>query len=174
MATKSRNNRFIYNGIAVILVASTAFTGCDKLKGEKPKAPAVTAKKSEGTPVEIGYGIEKDKWQAVKIGITDKKMNRDIIFTIDIGSTLQIPDSGLAIKVNYFFPDFQMKGAKAVSASNKPKNPAVSLLITDKDVKDPTSGESLKLTGYLFSKFPNNALSHPRYNFVLVDYIPVK
>ena len=57
MTTKLGKRLFIYTGIAVLLAAVTALTGCDKMKGEKPKTPATTNKKSEGTPVEVGYGV---------------------------------------------------------------------------------------------------------------------
>ncbi|HEY6837142.1 MAG TPA: DUF2155 domain-containing protein [Geobacteraceae bacterium] len=171
-----RNNRTAAI-LAVLLTFSLALTlgGCGRKKEEKPaaKPPAPTSQSEEqATKVEVVRGPEKGKWKAVKIGITDREKSRDIIFTVDIGSTLRIPDSGLAIKVDYFLPHFKMNGKKVMSESNKLKNPAAFLEITDDDRKDPATGKSLELKGYLFARYPNPALNHPRYSFVLVDYVP--
>lgn len=164
--------------IAVLLATSLLImvAGCGK-KEEKaapaPKpAPPQSQQESQGTKVEVVQGAEKGKWKAVKIGVTDREKNRDIIFTVDIGSTIKIPDSGLSIKVDYFLPHFKMNGKKVLSETNKLKNPAAFLTITDEDRKDPTTGKRLELKGYLFARYPNPALNHPRYSFVLVDFIP--
>ncbi len=158
---------------AVVMTTLTLVIGCGK-KSEKPaKQPEPPAKSSSvGTPLEVVKGVEQGKWKAVKIGITDRQQSRDLICTVDIGSSVTIPDSGLVIKVHHFLPNFQMQGRKVLSVSNQLKNPAAFVTITDSDRKDGASGTPLELKGYLFARYPNTALNHPRYNFVLLDYVP--
>jgi predicted small lipoprotein YifL len=159
----------------LVLMAFTLITGCGKKK-EKPQAapstPPAHANGNTGTPLEVVKGVEQGKWKAVKIGITDRQMNRDLICTVDVGSSVTIPETGLVIRVHNFLPHFQMQGRKVLSMSNKLKNPAAFITITDNDRKNDASGKPLELQGYLFSRYPNTALNHPRYNFVLLDFIP--
>jgi hypothetical protein len=168
--------RMLAGGVILVLSVATIIAGCSKKEEKKPSAPAAPQahKSTESTPLEVVQGVEKGKWKAVKIGITDKEKQRDLISIIDIGSTVEIPDSGLSIKVHYFLPDFQMSGKKVMSKSNKPNNPATFLTITDIGRKDPKTEEALTMKGYLFSRFPNTAFSHPRYNFVLMDFVPAQ
>lgn len=167
------NRCTFFTGMSLVLLLAVALlAGCQKKEANKKEPAARPAGQQQGLPVQIQHGAEEGKWKAVKLGITDKKLNRDFITPIDIGSTLTVPDTGLAIKVEYFFPDFIMKGGKVTSKSNNLKNPAVSVVITDNDTKDPATGKSLVLTGYLFTRIHNDALNHSRYNFVLVDGIP--
>ena len=157
---------------ALVAVAFSLATGCGK-KEEKPSVPPAPEKKAgNGTPLEFVKGPEQGKWKSVKIGITDKQMSRDLICTVDIGSSVAIPESGLVIAVHQFLPHFQMRGKQVLSLSNKPKNPAAFVTITDNDRKNGTNGTPLELNGYLFARYPNTALNHPRYNFVLLDFIP--
>lgn len=165
------------SALRAALVAATfsLVTGCSK-KDEKQPVPQPTPEKKSGsnggTPLEVVNGVEQGKWKAVKIGITDRQMSRDLICTIDIGSSVAIPDSGLVVKVHHFLPHFQMQGRKVLSKSNNLKNPAAFITITDNGRKDEASGKPLELKGYLFAHYPNAALNHPRYNFVLLDFIP--
>jgi hypothetical protein len=165
------HKRVIFRTVCIAALV-LAVTGC-KRKEEKlptPPAPAAPAA-TQAVPMEIMEGTEKGKWKAVKIGISDKQKNRDIVATIDIGSTIAIPDTGLTITAHYFFPFFQMKGKKVMSKSNDPVNPAVFLTVTDSEMKDPNKGDAKKMSGYLFARYPASPFNHPRYRFVLMDYI---
>jgi hypothetical protein len=155
-----------------IVAIVCAVSGCKRKEEKLPAQPSPAAPtENQAVPMEVTEGEEKGKWKAVKIGISDKLKNRDIVATIDIGSTVPIPDTGLTITAHYFFPYFQMKGKKVMSKSNNPENPAVFLTITDSDVKDPKKGDTLKMGGYLFARYAANPFNHPRYKFVLMDYI---
>jgi hypothetical protein len=170
-----KKTRLLFGLTFIAIIIFGLLAGCGKKEGQKGKQSGVSHRQGaeEGKPLEVELGPSQGKWKTVKLGITDKKLNRDLIVPIDIGTTVSIPETGLSIKLNYFLPDFMVKGAKATTVSNELKNPAVSLSITDKDTKDPSTGNVLTLNGLLFSRFHNDAMNHPRYNFVLVEFIPV-
>ena len=166
------HKRVIFRTVCIAALV-LAVAGCkrkeEKLPAQQPSPAGPTA--TQAVPMEISEGAEKGKWKAVKIGISDKVKNRDIVATIDIGSTITIPDTGLTITAHYFFPFFQMKGKKVMSKSNDPVNPAVFLTVTDSEMKAPNKGDAMKMSGYLFARYPASPFNHPRYRFVLMDYV---
>jgi hypothetical protein len=106
------------------------------------------------------------RWQAVKIAILDKDNNKEEIYTIAIGMELEVPSSGLALKVETFLPAFIMDGIILTSVSNETRNPAVQVEISE--------GGKKVFRGWLFSLYPGtHAFQHPRYSFTLVDFLPV-
>lgn len=150
---------------AALVVAVSA--GCSRKEEHAPKTPAQesTPAKKE-TTVSIPASV-KGKWQAVKISVTDKRNNKESVYTINIGATFSIPGSDLSIKVENFLPHFVMEGTTLTSQSNSPKNPAAQIRIYE-------NGKEV-FKGWLFTLYPStHAFQNPTYGFALVDYIPAK
>jgi uncharacterized protein DUF2155 len=153
--------------LAVALASVAVLAGCSGKEEQKPaeKAPAGQVVKKE-TVVSVPPGVKK-KWKAVKIGVTDKEKNREAVIPIDIGSSFEVPDTGLIIKVENFLPHFVMEGTTLTSQSTEAKNPAAQVRVTE-------NGKEI-FKGWLFTLYPNtHAFQHPRYSFALVDYVPNK
>jgi len=153
--------------LALALISMTAVVGCSKKEETKPVQPEPSGQvvKKE-TTVAVPASV-KGKWKAVKIGVTDKSANKEMVYTVEIGSRFKVPNSDLSIKVENFLPHFVMDGTTLTSQSNEPKNPAVQIRVYEE------SKEIFK--GWLFTLYPTtHAFQHPRYGFSLVDYIPAK
>lgn len=151
---------------AALILAVSA--GCSKKEEQAPpKHPVQESKPAKKeTTVSIPASV-KGKWQAVKISVTDKRNNKEAVYTINIGSTFSIPGSDFSIKVENFLPHFMMEGTTLTSQSNSPKNPAAQIRIYDK-------GKEV-FKGWLFTLYPStHAFQNPVYGFALVDYIPTK
>jgi hypothetical protein len=146
---------------------AVALTGCSKQEEKKSAAPSepsgqVISKKE--TTVSVPDMV-KGKWKAVKIGITNKKTNKESDYQIDIGSTFNIPNSNLSITVESFLPHFTMEGTTLTSQTNEPKNPAAQVRIME-------GGKEI-FKGWLFTLYPTtHAFQHPVYGFSLVDFVP--
>ena len=150
--------------VFVVLLAVVTVAGCSK-KEEKSETMAPAGQVAKKEAVVVVPESVKGKWKAVKIAVTDKTSNKENVFTVNIGGTLNIPDSGLSILVENFLPHFMMEGTTLTSQSNEPKNPAAQVRIMEggKDV----------FKGWLFTLYPTtHAFQHPKYGFTLVDFIP--
>ncbi|HEY5974521.1 MAG TPA: DUF2155 domain-containing protein [Geobacteraceae bacterium] len=150
------------------LASAALLAGCSGKEENKPAEKAPDAKQviKKETVVSVPPAVKK-KWKAVKIGVTDKEKNREAVIPIDIGTSFEVPDTGLTIKVENFLPQFVMEGATITSQSTEAKNPAAQVRVTE-------NGKEI-FKGWLFTLYPNtHAFQHPRYSFALVDYIPNK
>ncbi len=154
--------------VACAAVGAVAFAGCGKQQEPAPQkrpAPEAGAPKKE-TTVSVPASV-KGKWQAVKIGVTDKRANKEAVYTVNIGSTFNIPGSNLSIKVETFLPHFIMEGTTLTSQTNSPKNPAAQIRVFE-------NGKEI-FKGWLFTLYPStHAFQHPIYGFSLVDYVPAQ
>ena len=104
-------------------------------------------------------------WKAVRIAVLDKETRQETVYTVDIGYEFAVGDGSLRVKVKNFLPAFVMDGTVMTSESNATKNPAAQVVISE-DGKPAFSG-------WLFSLYPSaHAFQHPRYNFLLVDFVP--
>ena len=144
-----------------------ALSGCNKKEEQKAGASTATSSsqvvKKETTVVVPDF--VKGKWKAVRIAVTEKKSNKEIVYTVPIGSSLAIPNTTLTIKVESFLPHFTMEGTTLTSLTNEPKNPAALVQITE-------GGRDI-FKGWLFSLYPTtHAFQHPVYGFALVDFVP--
>jgi hypothetical protein len=143
-----------------------ALTACSKKEEKKtvqPKTSEQAVSKKETTV--LVPDIVKGKWRAVKIGVINKKTNKEIDYQIDIGSAFTIPNSNLVIKVESFLPHFTMEGTMLTSQTNDPKNPAAQVRISE-------GGKEI-FKGWLFTLYPTtHAFQHPTYGFSLVDFVP--
>jgi len=150
-----------------LFCGAIALAGCSK-KEEKNTA-VVTATPSgqvakKETSVKVPESV-KGKWKAVKIGVTDKRTNKESVYAVAIGSEFTVPNSKLTIKIESFLPHFTMEGTTLTSLTNEPKNPAAQVRITE------NGSEVFK--GWLFSLYPTtHAFQHSVYGFTLVDFIP--
>ena len=150
--------------IATVMLVAVA--GCSK-KEEKKAGEAVSpsGQVTKKEAVVVVPDRVKGKWKAVKIAITDKAVNKETVYTVDIGSSFPIPNSNLSIKVENFLPHFMMEGTTLTSQSNEPKNPAAQVKIME--------GGNEIFKGWLFTLYPTtHAFQHPKYGFTLVDFVP--
>jgi hypothetical protein len=150
-----------------VICGAIALAGCSKKEEKNAGVPTATpsgqmAKKE--TSVHVPESV-KGKWKAVKIGVIDKRTNKESVYDVAIGSEFKVPNSNLTIKIESFLPHFTMEGTTLTSLTNEPKNPAAQIRITE-------NGKEV-FKGWLFSLYPTtHAFQHTVYGFSLVDFIP--
>ncbi len=104
-------------------------------------------------------------WQSVKVAVRDQQTGIEDIYSVDIGGSFLLPEEKLRVTVEIFLPAFVMDGKQITSASNRTTNPAVWIVIHEK--------EKEIYNGWLFGLYPDtHAYQHPRYNFSLLGYKP--
>ena len=155
---------YTLRSLVFVSLALLVMAGCSKKeKGGESVAPqGQTVKKK--TVVVVPDKV-KGKWKAVKIAVTDKRVNKDTVYDIPINKEFSIPNSNLSIRVENFLPHFLMDGTTLTSQSNEPKNPAAQVLIME--------GGKEVFKGWLFMLYPTtHAFQHPRYGFTVVGFVP--
>ncbi len=144
--------------LSVFLAGGLIFwlAGCKK-KEEPP--PTHNSTLQMGMPPEMP-GLQKKEravivpkevastWTAAKLVITDKITQASQEYTISIGSSVAVPNTKrkMTVKVLAFLPDFTMNDSTITSASNKSKNPAVQVLVSEDGKKE--------WRGWLFAVHP--------------------
>jgi hypothetical protein len=149
-----------------VFCGAIALVGCSKKEEKKgvPKATPSGQTVKKETSVKVPDSV-KGKWKAVKIGVTDKRNNKETVYSVVIGSEFSVPNSKITIKVESFLPHFTMEGTTLTSLTNDPKNPAAQIRIKE------NGSEVFK--GWLFSLYPTtHVFQHSIYGFTLVDFIP--
>ena len=130
--------------LAALLVGSLIFTaaGCKK-KEEKPQLPPGHPSTEGGMPqtgmpdmpkVDRKVVVPKEiaaKWKAVKLTVEDKTKKATKEYTVNVGSSLEVPGTKVKLTVLSFLPDFRMGEKDITSASDKPNNPAAQVLIQE-------------------------------------------
>jgi hypothetical protein len=135
--------------IAAVLVTGllVSFAGCKK-KEEKPQLPPGHPSAEGGMPpsgmppagmpdmpkVERKVDVPKEvavKWKAVKLTVEDKGSKSKKEYTINVGSSLEVPGTKIKLTIVAFLPDFRMGEKDITSASDKPNNPAAQVLIQE-------------------------------------------
>ncbi|MEK6742109.1 MAG: DUF2155 domain-containing protein [Nitrospirota bacterium] len=130
--------------VAAVLVAGllVSFAGCKK-KEEKPQLPPGHPSTEGGMPpagmpdmpkVDRKVVVPKEiaaKWKAVKLAVEDKTKKATKEYTINVGSSLDVPGTKVKLTVLSFLPDFRMGDKDITSASDKPNNPAAQILIQE-------------------------------------------
>jgi len=149
-----------------VLLLPVLFVGCGGKEEQKAgEAAPVSGHMAKKEAVVVVPDSVKGKWKAVKIAVTNKETSKETVYTVAIGSTLSIPNTGLSLKVENFLPHFMMEGTTLTSQSNEPKNPAAQIRIME-------GGKEI-FKGWLFSLYPTtHAFQHPKYGFTLVDFLP--
>ena len=154
--------------IFMVLVLATTM-GCQQKAQEIPldmpeemteevPMPAVPSKIM--VPEEIAA-----KWKAVVLEVTDKDTNERTEYTMNIGETAPLGDTGFTVFVEAFLPSFQMAGEVFTSSSPDLNNPAAKIRMTD------GSGAEL-YNRWLFALYPaTHPFDHPRYAVILKDYV---
>jgi len=159
--------RCLLKALAMGLIVTAAMFGCSKKEEQKPveaASPHGEGAKKKETVVAVPDKV-KGKWKAVKIAVTDKGTNKEMVYTVAIGSEFTVPNTNMTIKVENFLPHFVMEGTTLTSQSNEPKNPAAQVRINE-------GGKEI-FKGWLFSLYPTtHAMQHPKYGFTLVDFVP--
>ncbi len=148
------------------LFVSLVATGCTK-KEEKaePAKPSEGAVVKKETVVKVPEKI-KGKWRAVTLAVKDAKSGKVQTYSVEIGSSLDIPGSDFSIKVINFFPHFVMEGINLTSKSNETKNPAVEIRIF-------RGGNDIH-HGWVFANYPNtNMPKEFAYDLALTGATPV-
>ncbi|MFB3819181.1 MAG: hypothetical protein ACE147_16080 [Candidatus Methylomirabilales bacterium] len=108
----------------------------------------------------------KGKWQAVRLQVEQKDgKGRPAIYTVKLGGSLDIPETGLRLQVAEFLPALQVKDNEVTSSSNDPSNPAALIKVTE--------GEREAFRGWLFSKFPEmQPFEHSKVKITLLEGVP--
>lgn len=154
--------------LLLVLVLAVAW-GCQKKAEEIPlDAPEETTGDIPMPTVPSKIMVPDDiaaKWKAVVLEVTDKDTSERTDYTMNIGETAPLGNTGLSVFVEAFLPSFQMAGDVFTSSSPDLNNPAAKVQITD------STGAEL-YNRWLFSLYPaTHPFDHPRYAVVLKDYV---
>jgi len=168
---KEKYGRFAMVALVALLVLGlSACGGSEEEPAPPPGHPAATGAEKGVIPptgpsvVEVPDAI-KGKWKAVVLTVEDRSLGTNNDYTVNLGDTLDIPDSDLSVKVKEFFPAFMMNGSTITSASNNPENPAAKV-----EVKE---GGAVIFDSWLFAKFPTtHPFPHQRFGIILKEGIP--
>ena len=156
--------------LATIMVLAT-LGGCQK-KGEEvplgsPQNMEETAVPALPNRIEIPDDVA-GQYKAVVIEVTDKDTSSKNDFTVNIGETASLGNSGLSILVEAFLPAFQMMGDVYTTSSAEPVNPAAKVKIRDEN-------GSLLFDRWLFAMYPStHPFDHDRYAVTLTGYVENK
>jgi hypothetical protein len=121
--------------------------------------------KIEGGGVTVVPDVVKGKWKAVVLVVEDKTKKQNKEYTVELGKTLQIPDSNLVVEVLEFLPDMKIENSTFTSVSNEPSNPAVHVIVREE-------GKEV-FKGWLFSLFPTiHPFQHAQIGVTLKEGVP--
>ncbi len=154
--------RVVMGFLCVALVAA----GCAKKEEKKaePAKPSEGAVTKKETVVKVPEQI-KGKWKAVTIALKDMGKGKMQTYTVDIGSSLDVPGTDFSIKVVNFFPHFVMEGINLTSKSNETRNPAM-------EIRMSRAGKEI-YHGWVFANYPNSNIPKEfTYDVSLVGAIP--
>ena len=99
-------------------------------------------------------------WGAVRLIVQDRQRQSSQEYVVKLGGALEIPGSGLTVKVGEFFPDLMISGPVFTSASNEPKNPAIHVTVSEQ-------GREV-FNGWLSALFPTiHPFKHERFAILL-------
>jgi hypothetical protein len=134
----------------MIAVVGFMVIGCSKKTEQPASAPAKNESQGSAAIKTIGTktpGFLKGKWKSVKLSIYDKKTKQESIIDVNIGSSVNLPNSDISIEVNNFFPYYILSGSDQTSESNELRNPAAQLTVR--------KGASSSSKGWVFGNFPD-------------------
>jgi hypothetical protein len=119
----------------------------------------------EGGGVTVVPDVVKGKWKAVVVVVEDKAQKQNKEYTVELGKTLQIPNSKLVVEVLEFLPDMKIENSTFTSVSNDPNNPAVHVTVQEE-------GKEI-FKGWLFSLFPTiHPFQHAQFGVTLKEGVP--
>ncbi|MBI5599618.1 MAG: hypothetical protein HY890_07780 [Deltaproteobacteria bacterium] len=123
---------------------------------EHPKGVKGKAEK----PVRISEAI-KAKWKVVDIEVADSTARTKDVVKVSVGVKTPLKDTGYAVKVEAFVPDYTMMENAIESKSAEPNNPAVLVELS--------KGDKVVARGWVFKKFPTfNSYSNERFTLALL------
>ncbi|MDI6744973.1 MAG: DUF2155 domain-containing protein [Thermodesulfovibrionales bacterium] len=112
-----------------------------------PHAPMPAEKKDKkDVPIVVSEQV-KAKWKNITLTITDKTKKSETDITISVGGKGNIAGTNVAIEIKEFLPHFMMDAKGIISETNELKNPAVRVVIIEKD--------KTIYTGWIFKKHPS-------------------
>ena len=155
--------------LLILILALGLAMGCQKKGEEVPLEMPETMTEDVSMPaLPSKIMVPEDiaaKWKAVVLEVTDKDTNEQTDYTMNIGETAPLGDTGLNVLVEAFLPSFQMAGDVFTSSSPDLNNPAAKVRITD------GSGTEI-YSRWLFALYPaTHPFDHPRYAVILKDYV---
>ncbi len=114
--------------------------------------------------VERQVVVSKDvaaKWKAVKLAVENKTAKATKEYTVNVGSSLNIPNTKITVKVLHFLPDFKMSDKEFYSASDKPNQPAAQVSVVE-------NGKEI-WNNWLFAQMPGvHPFQHENIGIVLL------
>jgi len=132
--------------------------------GAMSSAPA-DIPKIEGGGVTVIPDVVKGKWKAVVLVVEDKTQKQNKEYTVELGKTLQIPNTKLTVDVLEFLPDMKIENSTFTSVTNEPNNPAVHVIVKEE-------GKEV-FKGWLFSLFPTiHPFQHAQFGVTLKEGVP--
>jgi hypothetical protein len=139
------------------------------MPGSPPGSSMTTAPadipKIEGGGVTVVPDAVKGKWKAVVLVVEDKTQKQNKEYTVELGKTLQIPNSNLVVEVLEFLPDMKIENSTFTSVSNEPSNPAAHVIVRE-------GGKEI-FKGWLFSLFPTiHPFQHAQIGVTLKEGVP--
>jgi hypothetical protein len=121
--------------------------------------------KIEGGGVTVIPDAVKGKWKAVVLVVEDKGQKQNKEYTVQIGKSLEIPNSKLTVDVVDFLPDLKIENSTFTSTTNEPNNPAVHVIVKEE-------GKEV-FKGWLFSLFPTiHPFQHVQFSVTLKEGVP--
>jgi len=154
--------------VIFMILALSFVWGCQKKGQEVPLDEPMSSEEVPMPVVPSKIVVPEDiaaRWKAVVIEVTDKDTAERIDYTVNIGETAPLGNTGLTLFVEAFLPSFQMEGDMFTSSSSDLTNPAAKVEIKDE-------GGSLLHNRWLFSMYPaTHPFDHPKYAVILKDYV---
>ncbi len=107
----------------------------------------------------------RSQWAGAVIRLVDVTTGLTNTIDVDLGSTVELGDSGLTLTAETFVPAFVMDDNGITSTSAEPTNPAMKVVIAEEGAEP--------YRGWLFATMPEiHPFPHTRYQVVLVEGIP--
>jgi hypothetical protein len=117
-------------------------------KSDSPASPhgANKLENKKNVPIVVSEQV-KAKWKNITLTITDKTKKSETDITIPISGKGNIAGTNVEIELKEFLPHFMMDAKGIISETNELKNPAVRVVIIEKD--------KTIYTGWIFKKHPS-------------------
>jgi hypothetical protein len=171
----------VWVGLVMVMMAAVSCKKSEPAYGPPPTPPSFQSgmpgasmntntapadiPKIEGGGVTVVPDEVKGKWKAVVLEVENKAQKQNKEYTVELGKTLQIPNSKLTVEVLEFLPDMKIENSTFTSASNEPNNPAVHVIVTEE-------GKEI-FKGWLFSLFPTiHPFKHDQIGMTLKEGVP--
>lgn len=135
----------------------------DKPEEQKLRSPHGNIVSKSERKVIVPPEVQK-KWDSVRLIFEDRHIRKKAEYVVKLNSEFSLTGTDLKILCKDFLPDIKMERDIITSKSNEPNNPAVRVVIYERD--------QTIFNGWLYSKYPEiHAFEHPRYSIILKEGI---